>query len=497
MISFNYMRLIFGFFILSVLPSYGQVRQKYDNSIQNLAEKMMADPVFRNASISFYVLDMESNEVIADLDGARSMVPASTMKLVTTATALEELGSYYKFKTYLEYDGTIDSASKTLNGNIYIKGGGDPSLGSRFFSKKSNLFQQEWFDAIRELGIDSITGAVIGDATWFKDDMIPTTWIWGDMGNYYGVGPSGLSIYDNTFFLDFTSGPNNGDLTEVSCVRPYIPELNVDNRVVSANIRNDQAYIFGAPFDKNRIIQGRIPKNKENFEVKGAMPDPAYQAAWELSWLLIDSGFVINSAPTTVRRLRGKGQNIKASRTRFHEHRSPSLAQIIYWTNTLSINLYAEHLLRALAKRKYKDGSNFSGTIAVSKYWEAKGLNTVGLHVNDGSGLSRYNAISAEHLTGILASMDSSKYSKSFKSSLPIAGRTGTLKNMCKGTLAEGNLRAKSGTMSRVKSYAGYVTSKSKRRLAFSVLINNHSCSALVLKKKLEKLMVTMANYSE
>ncbi|MDC3336294.1 D-alanyl-D-alanine carboxypeptidase/D-alanyl-D-alanine-endopeptidase [Flavobacteriales bacterium] len=489
------MRLIFGFFVLTALSSYGQVRQKYDNSIQNLAEKMMAESDFRNASISFYVLDIDSNKVIADLDGARSMVPASTMKIVTTATALEELGSYYKFKTYLEYDGTIDSASKTLNGNIYIKGGGDPSLGSRFFSKKINLFKKEWFDAIRKLGIDSITGSIIGDATWFKDDMIPTTWIWGDIGNYYGAGPSGLSIYDNTFYLDFTSGPKSGDPTEITCIRPYVPGLNVDNRVVSANIRNDQAYIFGAPYNQNRIIQGRIPKNKENFEVKGAMPDPAYQAAWELSWLLIDSGLVVNGVPTTVRRSRAKGQEFEAKRIRFHEHRSPSLSQIIYWTNMLSINLYAEHLLRALAKRKYKDGSNFSGTVAIGKHWEAKGINTIGLHVNDGSGLSRYNAISAEHLTRILASMDSSKYSKSFKSSLPIAGRSGTLKNMCKGTSAEGNLRAKSGTMSRVKSYAGYVTTKSKRRLAFSVIINNHSCTGQELKKKLERLMVTMASY--
>ena len=497
MISFSRMRLITGFFVLAALSSYSQVLPRYDNSIQNLAENMMAESTFRNASLSFYVFDINSNEVIANYDGARSLVPASTMKLVTTATALEELGSYYKFKTYLEYDGEIDTASRILKGNIYIKGGGDPTLGSKYFPKTIALFKEEWLNAIKNLGIDSVQGSIIGDATWFKDDMVPTTWIWGDIGNYFASGPNGLSIYDNTFYLDFRSGANSGDSTHIECVRPYLPELVIDNSVKSASIKNDQAYIFGAPYSQFRSIQGRIPKNKVTFEVKGAMPDPAYQAAWELSWMLKDSGIFVNNLPSTVRRMRIQGRDAKTKRIRFHEHRSPSLREIVLLTNMFSVNLFAEHLLRAIAKRKYNDGSNFSGTVAVQNYWAEKGLNTVGLHVNDGSGLSRYNALSAEHLTGILASMDTSKYSKSFKSSLPVAGKSGTLKNMCKGTSAQGNLRAKSGTMSRVKSYAGYVTTKSNRRLAFAIILNNHECSSAVLKRKLEKLMVMMAEFSQ
>lgn len=491
------MRLVTVITLMIVFSVSAQVPAVYNNTIQKTAENMMNEPALKHASLSFYVYDLDSNKVLADYDGEKSLVPASTMKLVTTATALQLLGSYHKFKTYLEYDGYIDTVNRVLKGNIYVKGGGDPTLGSKYFSKTKDVFKQDWYDAIGELGIDKIEGSVIADASWYTDDMVPTTWIWGDIANYFAAGPNGLTVYDNTYYLDFKSGENAGDSTEIQCIRPYIPEMIVENRVKAAKIRNDQAYIFGAPYDPYKIVQGRIPLAKESFEVKGAIADPAYQVAWELNWMLKDSGMVVTNQPTTVRRMKRMGSYLEVERIRFHTHKSPALSKIVYWTNLLSINLYAEHLLRAVAKKKYSDGSNFSGTIAVQKYWKSKGVNTSGLYVNDGSGLSRHNAISAQHLVGILKVMNTSKYAKTFKSSLPIAGKTGTLKSMCRGTSAQGNLRAKSGTMSRIKSYAGYVKTKSGRHLAFAMIVNNHTCTHSVLKKKLEKIMVAMSGYNQ
>ena len=489
------MRLILLLIFIGSITSYAQVKPVYNNVIQNTAENMMKEASLRHASLSYYVYDLDSNQVLADYNAKKSLVPASTQKLVTTATALQLLGSYYKFKTYLEYDGEIDTLNRTLKGNIYIKGGGDPTLGSKYFSKTKGAFKQEWYDAIKGLGIDKIEGSIIGDASWFKDDMVPTTWIWGDIGNYFAAGPNGLTVYDNTYHIDFSSGASSGDSTTIECVRPYIPEMIIENRVKAAKIRNDQAYIFGAPFDNYKIVQGRIPMAKESFIVKGAIADPSFLVAWELNWMLIVSGLVVQNPPTTIRRLNQSGAIPDAKRTTFHTHKSPSLSRIIYWTNLVSVNLYAEHLLRAVAKKKYSDGSNFSGTVAVQKYWKSKGVNVSGLYVNDGSGLSRHNAISAEHLVGVLKVMNTSKYAKSYKSSLPVAGKTGTLKSMCRGTSAQGNLKAKSGTMSRIKSYAGYVTTKSGRHLAFAMIVNNHTCSHSVLKKKLEKMMVSMSSY--
>ena len=494
MFSFNRMRTWVVFFLIVYGNCYAQHVEKFDNVIQSSVESIMNAESLKHASISFFVMDVDSNQVIANMNGNRSLVPASTMKLVTTAAAIQILGSYYTFETHLEYDGKIDSASRILHGNLYVKGGGDPTLGSKYF-KESSSFLSEWLQATRELGIDSITGSIIADATWMSDDMVPSTWVWGDIANYYGAGPCGLTVYDNTYHLSFDSGQNNGDSTVVECIRPYVPNLVVDNRVISANIRSDQAYIFGAPYNDFKIVEGKIPKKKIGFEVKGSIPDPAYQVAWDFNWNLIDSGFSIHGSPTTIRLLRQKGVSQDKKRVRFHSMRSPSLSKIVYWTNLLSVNLFAEHLLRAVGKSRYNQGSNFNGAAAISKYWAAQGVETLGMNIHDGSGLSRHNTISAKHLVDVLGIMHHSKYSKSFKSSLPVAGKTGTLKTMCVGTSAHGKVRAKSGTMSRVKSYAGYVTTKKDRNLAFAIIVNNHSCSHKILKQKIEKVMVALSQY--
>lgn len=467
----------------------------YKNNVQRTAESILQESTLKNASFSFYVFDATSDSAIANIDGDRTLVPASTMKILSTATALRKLGSSYRFKTKLEHDGYIDTLTGILHGNIYIKGGGDPTLGSKYFKKEKEQFKLDWIEAIKSKGIKKINGAIIGDASYYTDDMIPASWIWGDIGNYYGAGPSGLTVYDNLFYIDFKSGENAGDSTWVECIRPYQQNLNLENRVKAAKIKSDQAYIFGAPYEDYKLINGRIPMARDSFSVKGAIADPSFQIAFDLTWMLRNDSVDVSLNPTTVRRLKQKGISTKVNRNEIHVHKSPSLARIVYYTNMFSVNLYAEHCLREVAKKQYKDGSNYSGTIAIDKYWKSKGVDTRGMHVNDGSGLSRQNAISAKHLVGVLKYMRNSNSYKTFYSSLPVAGKTGTLKSMCKGTAAQGNLRAKSGTMTRVKSYAGYVTSKSGKKLVFAMILNNFQGKSSLAKKKLEKIMVAMANY--
>lgn len=467
------------------------------NSIEQAIATMTADKNLINASVSFYAYDMDNNVVLAELDPDRSLVTASTMKVVTTATALQLYGSYHKFKTTIQYEGYIDSLC-TLHGDIYIKGGGDPTLGSRFFTKKGKDIMQEWVHAIANLGIHQIDGRIIGDASYFSDEYVPPTWGWGDMGNYYGAGVSGLTIYDNLVRYIFNAGNSNNDSTNIVCYEPYTPDLFIDNRVKAGDIKKDEAYIFGAPYDTYRVIRGRIPKGAKDFEVKGAMHDPAYVAAFGLEAKLWEMGISVTQSATTVRKLKMYGlyHASDTSRREVLTIKSPSLSKIVYWTNLISNNLFAEHLLKHIGVKKYGNGTVFSSTVAVKKYWTNKGVNMMGFYVNDGSGLSRANAVSAKQLVGILKYMSkSSKYSKTFKSSLPIAGKTGTLKNVGRNTKIQGNLRAKSGTMSRVKSYAGYVTTASGKHLAFAIIANNFNCTTGVMRKKMEKVMVAMGNY--
>lgn len=478
--------------LLAVQSVSGQTIAALKDQIQKFA----TDNDLKNASISWYALDLDSNKIISGINSNNSLVPASTMKLVTTATALELLGAGKRFSTTIKYSGEIDK-NCVLNGNIYIIGGGDPCLGSDRFVSQYGDFINKWATEIIELGIDSINGRVIADATYFSEQMIPATWIWGDLGNYYGAGPSGLSIYENKCEVEFESF-DRGDSTNVTCVYPYVPNLEFDNYVKSMSTNDDESYIFGAPYQEDRIIKGGIPTNEKNFMVRGSIPDPAYLAAFELDMELRNIGVKMANTATTIRKMKDNNELIeKEQRHIVTTTRSPSVMSIINLTNMYSVNLYAEHLLNQIGVFKYGSGDNGSGTQAVTNFWKEKGLDTDGFYVSDGSGLSRFNGVSAQHLVGILQHMYQSKNYKLFLSSLPVAGKSGTLLNVGKGTAATGRVQAKSGTMTRVKSYAGYVTTKNKKNIAFAIIVNNHNCSAYEMKKKMEKIMIKLAEIND
>lgn len=483
------MRLII--FILISLLSLG-LKAQTTKSVRLAIQKMAADDQLKNASISFYALDLDSNKVVAGLGSNKSLVPASTMKLVTTATALELLGPGKRFSTYVKYSGEIDS-NCVLNGNIYIVGGGDPCLGSERFSRHYGDFIKKWAEEIINLGIDSINGRVIGDASIFNEQMIPPTWIWGDLGNYYGAGPCGLTIYENKCNVEISSG-KKGDSTQVTCIYPYVPNLKFDNYVKSMVTKKDLSYIFGAPYQENRIIKGGIPTDRKNFMIRGSIPDPSYLTAFELDMQLRELGVKLSNPSTTVRKIKFKTGSIEKTKKRIiTTTRSPKLTSIINLTNTYSINLYAEHLMNQIGVFKYRSGDTGSGTQATTLFWKGKGIDTKGMYVNDGSGLSRFNAITAKQLVAILKHMNESKNHKLYLNSLPIAGKTGTLKNVGKGTAASGRVKAKSGYMTRVRSYAGYVTTKNKRNIAFALIVNNFNCTPYQMKKKMEKIMIKLA----
>lgn len=455
-------------------------------------QKMIADKDLKNASISFYALDIDSNKVIGGIASGRSLVPASTMKLVTTATALEMIGPNKRFPTRLKYTGDVDT-NCVLNGNIYIDGGGDPCLGSERFEKQYRNFINKWAIAIQNLGIDSINGRVIANATIFSEQMIPSTWIWADLGNYYGAGPCGLSIYENKCNIEFSSF-NRGDSTEITCIYPYIPNLKFDNGVKSMITHKDLSYIFGAPYQEERIFKGGIPTNKQNFMVRGSVPDPAYLTAFELDMELRGLGIKLSDPSTTIRRMKNEELTIEKLKKRtITTTWSPKLIDIINLTNMHSINLYAEHLMNQIGINKYKSGDTGSGSKATTLFWKEKELDIDGFYVYDGSGLSRFNAISAKQLVGILKYMHESENKELFLNSLPVAGKSGTMRTLGRGTAAQGKVSAKSGTMTRVKSYAGYVTTKDGRNLAFAIIANNYNCSSFQMKKKMEKIMIKLA----
>lgn len=439
----------------------------------------------KNAGIGIFVQDATTGEVLAKTEPQLSLAPASTMKLVTTATALEILGSDFRFETQLAYSGEIKN--DTLYGNLVIIGGGDPALGSEYFKEHylENHFLDQWTKELQALPIKHITGDIITDATIFEEQTIPNTWIWEDLGNYYGAGACGLSVYDNMYRIHMTSPAEAGQPTRVLTTKPFIPELELDNQVKSSKIKRDLAYVYGAPMSNQRTIRGTIPLGQANFVIKASVPNPPFLLGWEL----LDR---ITSAQITVDGfIKSQGYNDTLPKlTLVSRTLSPTLLEIATVTNYESVNLFAEHLLKYLAFLMNGEGSTKKGTQAITDFWEKHGIDTHGFFMADGSGLSHFNALTAEQMVGILHYMkNQSVEGSNWFSSIPCVPN-GTLYYFNPVNFPNNSLRAKSGSMTRVRCYAGELTTQNGQPLLFAVFLNNFDSSHREAIRLIEDLLL-------
>ncbi len=483
------MRLLVFLFLLS-----GLFRQlPAQNSLQAALNALKSDPDMGPASWSFTALDMASGTLVASHDPDRSLPTASTMKLVSTATALAVLGPEFRFQTRLEVDGEIRNG--VLFGNVFITGDGDPSLGSsRLGSGKADELLLAWTDALKAKGIQAVKGAVIADASIFTSQMTPDGWNWEDMGNYYGAGASGLNFLENTYEIHLMAGAKAGDPVQVLRTEPYIPGLQVISELVTgAPGSGDNAYIFGAPYTGLRYVRGTIPPGNSLFTIKGSIPDPALFLAQRLDEELKKCGVRVEGVPGTVRELAARGAFFPAATRTIHTWTSPPLKELVTFTNQKSLNLYAEAFVKRIAVARKESGSTEAGIAVVASFWQQKGLSSKGITLKDGSGLSPGNGLTTRWMASMLRTSAGEPWYPAFYASLPVAGRSGTLENMLRGTAAEGNLRAKSGFIEGVRAYAGYVTTRSGKQLAFSFIAHRYDCSPGAMRQKMEKVMAAMA----
>lgn len=457
-------------------------------------ERLAKDPAMRSASWGVAVVDVRTGQLLASHDPHRSLTTASTMKAITTATALEVLGPDFRFETVLAYDGEIKDS--VLNGNLYLIGDGDPTLGSDRLGEAYSLESvlAAWVAAIKQAGISRVAGAVVGDASLFSTQMTPAKWPWEDMGNYYGAGSAGLNIHENYYRLDFRS-KRPGTRTDVLRTVPAMDNLTFVNEVLAGpSGSGDNAYIYGAPYTPLRYLRGTIPPNRSSFSIKGSVSDPPLTAATWLREELLNCGISVYGEPITQRQLWATGEIPMMERTALHTLRSAPLSEIVEATNMRSINLYAEALAKRLAVKLDREGSTVDAVEAIEAHWRKRGVDLRGITLRDGSGLSPGNGVSALQMAHILAKAAQGSGKEALYASLPVAGRSGTLSGMLKGTAAEGILRAKSGFISGVRAYTGYVDIKEGQRVAFAMIANHYNCSAGAMRSKLEVLMAALAD---
>lgn len=484
----NKFSFFFCFLLLSPSFILGQ------NRLEMALKEFEQAPELRYASIGFAAIDIDKNELIASRNPEQSLITASTMKAITTSTTLALLGANHRFATYLEYDGYIKDG--VLHGNLYFKGTGDPCLGSPYMDDIPSLddLANEFCEAVRKAGIQKITGLIIGDGSYYDNSIMVPTWQWMDMGNHYGAGVSGLNLHDNLFYMRFQLSASQSRGPKFLGCEPEVPGLEVINELETGKPRSgDQSYIYTAPYHPQAWIRGSLPQGSKKFRVKGAAPNPELFAAHWLWRSLNAQGIRCLRQPVTHRNYK-----MAEKRRRFHTHYSPPLAQIIQHVNEASRNLYCESFLKTLGKKFKQEASTEAGIGVLMDFWQKRGVSTKGFFMQDGSGLSARNGVPAKTMAQIMRKVYIDQKSfPNFYNLLAVAGKTGTFKYLGRKTALEENLHGKGGSMNRVRSYTGYIKSRSGRRIAFSIIVNNYNCASWTIRKKLEKVLLAMAEYNQ
>ena len=421
---------------------------------------MMTDPVLKNANWGFVIYDPKTKKIISSYNENSPLVPASTTKLLTTETALSLLGENYRWFTQLEYSGAIDE-NGTLNGNLYIIGSGDPSMGTNKAGAASYRDIIADFTAgISKEGIKKINGDIIIQTAVFKNNIstLPENIVWLENNNYY------LPI---------------GSTKDIN---PANEKLIIKK---SNNFTGNKQFFYVSPYIKKMVYA-------EKYEGDGALttkiPDaPAYLAN-SFKTSLVKGGITVTgkvSAKITEANL--------DSRKILSVYQSPTLSDIVYYTNQHSDNGLAEALLKTIGFQKLGDQTSESGKIVVNSHLKEIDFDIQNLNYMDGSGLSRSNKVTPISQVKYLSSLMSQKYYKTYFESLPIAGQSGTLKRMFLGD-GNGQIFAKTGTLNGVKTLAGYMKTNSGKTLVFSLLVNNYAGSVAQVKSKMEKILQPALN---
>lgn len=433
--------------------------------------------------MSVLVQNMSTGEVIDSYRADKVVPPASVMKLLTTGCALEILGPGYRFPTIIEYSGTIEKG--VLQGDLYIRGGCDPSLGW----KGNTAFLDKWVRAVKAAGISRIEGSVVADMTMLDGEAQNPGWLCEDAGNYYAPGIFALNYYGNTMNIVLKSG-EPGSIASVVKTEPVVEDVYFINHVRCDKINHDGAFVSGLPYSRERYLTGVVPSNLGTFGVKGDLPNPGLLLARHLTNRLREAGVPVKRDATYI----ADYNPLTPARTELYTHYSAPLSEIIQETNVNSNNLYAEALFRYLGTRYTLPGSIHNSQDLLRDFWRRRGVTIQNAIIKDGCGLAPQDAVSAKTFVQLLTIMARSKNKEAWFASLPVSGQTGTLKTLCPKTELEGHIHAKSGTIAGTKNFAGYIDMPNGDTWVFAILINSAPGKAKNIQTVIQQYLLDVCN---
>ncbi len=474
--------------------------------------RTFALPEVDHALWAVKVQSMETDEVFYSLNPRTLVMPASNMKIITTAVAAERLGWDYRYETQLLASGPVERGR--LRGDLIVRGSGDPTINAPPEEKEENEESEEpgsvfdaWADQLRAAGISGIDGRIIGDDDAFDDEGRGKGWAWDDLPYGYATPGGALLHHDNVVELVVQAGRVPGAPVSIE-LRPTGSGLVLVNRVMTSPTDGDfTLQLRRLPGQPTLVVTGRVPAGTEPFTQTASVDNPTEFFVRALRETLVSHGIEVNGPAVdvdTIAAARGpenqdRQSDIPVSGSVAHvlvSHLSPPLSEIATALMKASQNLYAENLLKTVGAGA-RPGTTEAGRESVREVLTAWGIPPDAYIIADGSGLSRYNYVTAGALVTVLQKMhDLPRHAAAFEATLPVAGRDGTLDSRMKGTLAEGNVRAKTGFLANVRALSGYVSTRDDELVAFAIIANNFDVPPHVIDDVIDRAVERLANFS-
>jgi D-alanyl-D-alanine carboxypeptidase/D-alanyl-D-alanine-endopeptidase (penicillin-binding protein 4) len=481
--------------------------------LQSRISEVLRKPELAQAMVGIKVASLDSGQVLFESNSNKLLRPASNMKLYTVAAAMDRLTPDYRFVTSV-YGSAKPDSKGVVHGDLTIYGRGDPSIGFRF--SEGNYFKSidELAARIVAAGVKRVDGDLVGDESHFNGAPYGMGWEWEDLQWWYGAEVSALTVNDN--FLDTSVKPGNKvGAPAVITTGPPDPLLRITNSVnTAANGTKRDLEVYRALNSDAVEFKGQIALDDKGYTGRLAISRPALLFAYLLRASLAQKGVTIKGKTRTIDSFSGgslvrpsatpaPGTNANSQLVEIARKESVPFSQIAAQTLKPSQNLYTELILRTLGELPVASPtatpprtSEGRGIEVVRTFLKEAGVDPSSLSLTDGSGLSRNDMITAEATLQLLTYMASHRFANAFRDALPIAGVDGTMRNRLKGTAAENNLRAKTGTLSSATSLSGFVTSASGERLVFSIMVNNYPGSTDPPSDCIDPIAILLASFS-
>lgn len=465
------------------------------SSIDRLRAELAAkfeDPNFFNATWGVVIQSLQTGEMIYQRNEQKSFMPASNMKLFTTSAALTSLTPDFRYTTTLIANGSIKG--DVLEGDLILKGSGDPTISGRYNGGKVTETFEQWADSAMAKGIKEIKGNLVGDDNCFDEEFYGDGWDANYETDWYAAQFGGIMFNDNCVDMTVVAGDSIGAPAKVSWI-PATKYVSVLNETVTVTPESSYYIAFYRERGSNIIhARGRFPVNKPTWNESIAIDNPTLYTMTVLKEVFEGKGIKVDGTAKDIDEF--KTLPINTATTQIASFSSIPLSDVVKTINKPSQNLYAEQLFRTMGLVFYNQGGMATGRYVAHPIFSRWGMDTTRLRVVDGSGLSRLNLGSPSNIVGLLSGIYQGKYFQPFYESLPIAGVDGSLKNRMKGTKAENNVRGKTGFIGYVRSLSGYVTSLDGEMFAFSMIANHYTVPTSMAEKIQNEVCVRLANFS-